>query len=85
MIGLTFSGGILFSITLIGQLTSFVSSGTSLYDWIKNAAAGIIMFVGLSYLIGYEPEMLFIRRDIKEKDSKGDSGLMACENPYGVS
>lgn len=72
LIGITFTSGIMISIILIGLLFSFIGSNAfQIYDWIKYVIAGIIILLGLSYLLGYEPKMPFIHREIKKKGFKG--------------
>ncbi len=72
LIVITFASGIMGSIILIGFLFSFVGGISSqIYGWIRYIAAGMIILLGLGYLLGYEPRMPFIRSAIKEKGFKG--------------
>ena len=72
LMDITFASGIVGAIILVGLLFSFVGGSSSqIYEWVRYIAAGTIILLGLSYLLGYEPRMPFIKRVIKEKGFKG--------------
>lgn len=71
LIGITFAVGMLAAIITIGIIFSFIGGISSqIYEGIRYIAIGILILLGLSYLLGYEPEIPFIKRMIEEKGYK---------------
>lgn len=71
LIAIIFASGMLSAIITIGILVSFIGGISSqIYEGVRYIAITILILLGISYLLGYGPELPFIRKAIKEKGVK---------------